>query len=89
MKNETYFSFKNKLGDTALHAAAWKGRTEVVKLLLLNDAEVNIINSEGKTALELARDPEIIDIISKHEDTRLLNIGSADYFGSGDEQDSD
>ena len=47
--------------------------------------EVNTTNGEGKTALELASDPEIIDTISKHEDDRLLNKDSADYFGSEDE----
>lgn len=27
--------FQNKLGDTALHAAAWKGYADIVELLLL------------------------------------------------------
>ena len=56
-----------------------------MKLLLSSGAEVNITNSEGKTALELASDPEIIDTLSKHEDDRLLNKDNADYFGSEDE----
>ena len=56
-----------------------------MKLLLSSGVEVNTTNGEGKTALELASDPEIIDTISKHEDDRLLNKDNADYFGSEDE----
>lgn len=81
-------NLKNKLGDTALHAAAWKGRTEAVDLLLLNGAETNIVNQEGKTPLDLARDPEIIDKLTKHEEGQFADTGS-DYLGSENEQDSD
>lgn len=28
------FVFQNKLGDTALHAAAWKGHSDIVEMLL-------------------------------------------------------
>ena len=28
------FSFKNKLGDTPLHSASWKGHADIVQMLL-------------------------------------------------------
>lgn len=83
-----YYNAKNKLGDTALHAAAWKGRTEAVNLLLSYGAKVNISNNEGKTPLDLAHDPEIIDLLSRHLDRRLVDTCN-DYLGSDNEQDSD
>lgn len=76
---------KNKLGDTALHAAAWKSRTEAVKLLLTSGADISLVNYDGKTAWELSRDPEIIDLITKHNESS--STFDEDYFG--DEQDSD
>ncbi|XP_057370970.1 osteoclast-stimulating factor 1-like [Daphnia carinata] len=79
---------QNKLGDTALHAAAWKGRVEAVSLLLSSGAKTNIQNCEGKNALALSRDPEITNIIAKHEDN-FLSSNVSDYFGSVDEQESD
>jgi len=79
---------QNKIGDTALHAAAWKGRTEAVTILLESGADVMLTNCEGKTALEMARDPQIIDLISKHQDTNRYDC--EDYFGDdGAEPDSD
>lgn len=33
-KMVTTWAFQNKLGDTALHAAAWKGYSDIVELLL-------------------------------------------------------
>lgn len=29
-----YIYFQNKLGDTPLHSAAWKGHADIVKILL-------------------------------------------------------
>nr|CAH0101571.1 unnamed protein product [Daphnia galeata] len=79
---------QNKLGDTALHAAAWKDRVEAVSLLLSAGAKANILNCEGNKASDLSRDPEIISIIAKHDDCVISN-NSSDYFGSVDDIDSD
>lgn len=57
-------------------------------LLLSNGAKTNIPNCEGKDALALSRDPEIRNIMAKHEDNYLSNNVS-DYFGSVDDEDSD
>jgi len=39
-------------GDTALHHASWKGRTECVSLLITKNAELNVQNNDGWTALQ-------------------------------------
>jgi len=43
---------KNQLGRTSLHAAAYRGYTVVVKLLVAND--VNSLSVNGKTPLDWA-----------------------------------
>ncbi|KAK2608426.1 hypothetical protein QQS21_002993 [Conoideocrella luteorostrata] len=55
---------RDKDGNTPLHIAAIQGRTPVVKLLLdqidINDAVVNL---QGKLPLDLARNPEIFQLL--------------------------
>ncbi|EFY95491.1 ankyrin repeat protein [Metarhizium robertsii] len=55
---------RDKDGNTPLHIAAIQGRTPVVKLLLdqkdINDA---VVNHHGKLPLDLARNPEIFQIL--------------------------
>ena len=50
-------------GRTPLHCAAVMGHIEAVKLLLeYTDADVNVIDSDGKTAAELALDGNFYDV---------------------------
>ena len=45
----------NKSKETALHIAAWKGHVDFTKLLIQNDADVNVLNKHGNTALYEAK----------------------------------
>ncbi|QPH04084.1 hypothetical protein C2857_000737 [Epichloe festucae Fl1] len=55
---------RDKDGNTPLHVAAIQGRTPVVKLLL-DQADINdaVANLQGKLPLDLARNPEIFQLL--------------------------
>lgn len=76
-----------------LRATAWKNRTEAIDLLLKNGADINVTNCEGKTALMLASDPQIVNLLKKHKPNDGV-IDSCDYdsdyfVDDNDVQDSD
>lgn len=52
-------------GDTALIWAVFAGQADSVKVLIeaRSGADVNMVNKDGKSALVLARDPVIIDLL--------------------------
>ena len=53
---------------TGLMAAAWKGHTQIAKLLLEKGADVNQGNNDGQTPLDLADNkPEIAKLLRKHK----------------------
>ncbi|KAG6002163.1 hypothetical protein E4U21_003410 [Claviceps maximensis] len=55
---------RDKDGSTPLHIAALQGRTPVVKLLLeQSDINDSVINHQGKLPLDLARNPEIFQLL--------------------------
>lgn len=56
---------QNKLGDTALHAAAWKGREAVARALVEAGAATGLRNAEGKRALDLATDPAVRALLAR------------------------
>ncbi|WP_298692838.1 ankyrin repeat domain-containing protein, partial [uncultured Sulfuricurvum sp.] len=41
-------------GATALHLAAWKGFTDIVRYLLQNGASGNAMSTDGMTPLDIA-----------------------------------
>ena len=45
---------QNRTGETALMYAAWRGHSEIVKLLLEHRADAALKNRQGDTALTLA-----------------------------------
>jgi hypothetical protein len=52
----------------AIHTAAEKGRTDIVRLLVDRGADRSVVNHEGKTALEIARErghDEIVKVLEK------------------------
>jgi len=54
---------------TALHGAADQGRRDIAELLIAKGADVNAKESDGKTALSLAKEKghdEIVELLRKH-----------------------
>ncbi|KAL6052994.1 hypothetical protein STEG23_023165 [Scotinomys teguina] len=79
---------KNKLGDTALHAAAWKGYADIVQLLLEKGARTDLRNNEKKLALDMATNAACASLLKKKQGTdgvRTLS-NAEDYL---DDEDSD
>jgi len=54
-----YVNTQEPDGNTALHILAEQGELEAIKVLLLHDACVNLANSSGKTALDIAKDYKV------------------------------
>lgn len=50
---------RNKMGDTALHAAAWKGRGKIVEMLVEHGADLHIRNNDNLKPVDLAKDIEV------------------------------
>jgi len=81
-------SSQNKLGDTALHAAAWKGFAECVQLLLQAGGNVSVRNIEKKTAYDLATNPEAAALLKRASGTGTSNYEEyADSSDEGEEAD--
>jgi ankyrin repeat protein len=61
---------KNTAGDTALHNAALRGRTEIVELLLARGGNIEAKDNAGNTPLaEAARQghADIVALLREHE----------------------
>jgi oxysterol-binding protein 1 len=54
---------QDKDGNTALHLASMLGRVALVQVLLDHKADATIINYQSKSALDLARTPEIFQLL--------------------------
>jgi ankyrin repeat protein len=48
-------NIQNEKGRTPLHTAAFRGRVEVVELLLVYGADPTVKDKDGRTPLDLAR----------------------------------
>ncbi|KAM8803608.1 osteoclast-stimulating factor 1 isoform 2-T2 [Rhynchonycteris naso] len=79
---------QNKLGDTALHAAAWKGYADIVELLLAKGARTDLRNNEKKLALDMATNAACATLLKKKQGTDAVRTlsNAEDYL---DEDDSD
>lgn len=58
-------NFTDDWGNTALMFAAYNGRERVVKELLDLGADINIRNHDGRDALSLAKNPEVVKMLSR------------------------
>ncbi|KYQ93926.1 hypothetical protein DLAC_04923 [Tieghemostelium lacteum] len=60
----------NNSKETPLHKAAWKNNLEAVRALVIDGrANVAILNKDGSTALQLAREVEVRKLLVPREDT--------------------
>lgn len=75
-------SVQNKLGDTPLHSASWKGHPDIVELLLEQGARTDVQNNEKQTPADLARHPEVGRLLRG-----AVEAPNADDYG--EEEDSD
>ena len=77
---------QNKLGDTPLHAASWKGRLECVRALIEAGADVHIRNRAGRKAVDLAAaDPEVGALLRASMRTQREADAEAADYSSGDD----
>jgi ankyrin repeat protein len=53
--------------SNAIHEAAEKGYTEIVKMLCKHGADVSVRDHSGRTPLQMARDPETVRILKRYE----------------------
>uniref|UniRef100_A0A8C1MAZ2 Osteoclast-stimulating factor 1 n=1 Tax=Cyprinus carpio TaxID=7962 RepID=A0A8C1MAZ2_CYPCA len=79
---------QNKLGDTALHAAAWKGYSDIVEMLLNKNARTDVVNNEKKTALDMATNAQCASLLKRKLGGVILRTHSnaEEYL---DDEDSD
>ncbi|KAI8774742.1 osteoclast-stimulating factor 1, partial [Biomphalaria glabrata] len=75
----------NKLGDTPLHSAAWKGHAEAVKMLLDKGARVDLRNNDGKLPIDLTKDADVAALLREAAGVRASRYSE----GYEDEEDSD
>uniref|UniRef100_A0A3B1J1Z8 Osteoclast stimulating factor 1 n=1 Tax=Astyanax mexicanus TaxID=7994 RepID=A0A3B1J1Z8_ASTMX len=79
---------QNKLGDTALHAAAWKGYSDIVEMLLNRNARTDILNNEKKTALEMATNAQCASLLKrKHGNVVTRTHSNAEEYLDDDDSD--
>lgn len=79
---------QNKLGDTALHAAAWKGYADIVELLLAKGARTDLRNNEKKLALDMATNAACATLLKKKQGPDAVRtLSNAEEYL--DEDDSD
>ncbi|KAK5601819.1 hypothetical protein CRENBAI_020176 [Crenichthys baileyi] len=78
----------NKLGDTVLHAAAWKGYSDIVEMLLNKNARTDIRNNESKLAFEMATNAQCASLLKRKQGNTVTRTHSnaEEYL---DDEDSD
>ena len=54
---------QDKDGNTPMHLASMLGRASLVKVLLEHNADTTTLNFQGKSALDLARTPDIFQLL--------------------------
>lgn len=63
IRNEAEVNYADRLGLTALHWAVIGGNVSCVKALLDVIRNVNAVSKDGRTPLDFAKDPSIIELL--------------------------
>jgi len=85
LKAKPVLNQQNKLGDTPLHCAAWGGNAEIAKLLLEHGVDPNVLNKEGQSALDLAKNDETAAVIMEY----LEDYADEEYEGVDTDEEDD
>lgn len=76
------------MGDTALHAAAWKGYADCVRLLLNNGASTNLKNNDRKRPIDVARNVDCYALIQLAMRGTVHPEDSNDYLSDSETENS-
>lgn len=80
-------SFQNKIGETALHAAAWRGHPACVRLLLDAGASPRIRNQQRQLPIEIAKDAETAALLDAAMKADTCNAEAPNEYESESDQD--
>lgn len=73
-------NFVSDVGETAMHAAAYRGANSVVQYLFDNGTELNVVAKDGRTPLRVADGVEYGNSFAAHPHTAVLfrSLGAAE-----------
>jgi len=71
---EDFINKQDECGETALHCAASGDRPVTARTLIELGADVNIKDKYNKTALDIAKDPEVIKVIKNTKKIRATYL---------------
>ena len=73
-------NFVSDVGETAMHAAAYRGANSVVQYLFDNGAELDVVAKDGRTPLRVADGVEYGNSFAAHPHTAVLfrSLGAAE-----------
>ncbi|KJH51190.1 SH3 domain protein [Dictyocaulus viviparus] len=80
-------SNQNKLGDTPLHAASWRGHKDCVQLLVDNGANLWIRNRDQKLPIDVSKDVEIANMLDKAMKRDTRNEECENEYESGSDNE--
>ena len=75
---QVHVNARDWLGHTALHHAALFGNLTTAELLLSAGADPSLVDSDGKTAVDVALDYEVCQLLLSHTGTKLSETGSVE-----------
>lgn len=75
----------NKRKQSPLHLACQQGLGDIIRFLLKKGADTNLVDENKKSAIKLAKDPNILSLFSGN-DLRLTHSTSSSFFRPSSEE---